>query len=164
MLLWAWFQDLGWVQIFTICLASPWTIRYQSINFSQSKARAQVKEYSVLSFNFPKATTQDFDVHTAIFKTDNQQGGFPGSSTECKESACQCRRHRTCGLGRFSREQNGNLFQYSCLENPIDREAWQATVHRVTRVRHDLATKQEQPTRNYCISQGILLNVMWQPG
>ena len=30
---------------------------------------------------------------------------------------------------------------YSCLENPMDREAWRATVHRVTRVGHDLAIK-----------------------
>ena len=36
---------------------------------------------------------------------------------------------------------NGNPLQYSCLENPIDRGAWQATVHRVKRVGHDLATK-----------------------
>ena len=28
---------------------------------------------------------------------------------------------------------NGNPLQYSCLENPMDRGAWQATVHRVTR-------------------------------
>jgi len=31
--------------------------------------------------------------------------------------------------------------QYSCLENPLDRGAWQATVHGVARVGHDLATK-----------------------
>ena len=36
---------------------------------------------------------------------------------------------------------NGNPLQYSCLENPMDRGAWQAAVHGVTRVRHDLATK-----------------------
>ena len=35
------------------------------------------------------------------------------------------------GLGRFSGEGNGNLLQYSCLENPIDKGAWQATVHGV---------------------------------
>ena len=35
-------------------------------------------------------------------------------------------------------EKNGNPLQYSCLENPVDRRAWQATVHRVARVRHDL--------------------------
>ena len=30
-------------------------------------------------------------------------------------------------------EGNGNPFQYSCLANPMDREAWQAIVHRVTK-------------------------------
>ena len=38
-------------------------------------------------------------------------------------------------------EGNGNPLQYSCLENPMDRGAWQATVHGVARVGHDLATK-----------------------
>ena len=36
------------------------------------------------------------------------------------------------GLGRFPGEGNGNPFQYSCLGNPMDREAWRATVHGVT--------------------------------
>ena len=35
------------------------------------------------------------------------------------------------GLGRSPRESNGNLLQYSCLENPMDRGAWRATVHGV---------------------------------
>ena len=35
------------------------------------------------------------------------------------------------GLGRSSGEGNGKPFQYSCLENYMDREAWQATVHGV---------------------------------
>ena len=34
------------------------------------------------------------------------------------------------GLGRSSGEGNVNLLQYSCLENPKDRGAWWATVHR----------------------------------
>ena len=38
-------------------------------------------------------------------------------------------------------EGNGNPLQYSCLENPVDRGAWWAAVHVVTRVGHDLATK-----------------------
>ena len=38
-------------------------------------------------------------------------------------------------------EGNGNPLQFSCLENPIDRGAWQATVHGVARVGQDLATK-----------------------
>ena len=35
------------------------------------------------------------------------------------------------GLGRSSGEGNGNPLQYSCLENPMDRGAWRATVHGV---------------------------------
>ena len=34
-------------------------------------------------------------------------------------------------------EGNGNPLQYSCLENPMDREAWRATIHRVAKVGHD---------------------------
>ena len=39
---------------------------------------------------------------------------------------------------------NGNPLQYSCLENPMDRGAWRATIHGVTRVGHDLATKERE--------------------
>ena len=42
-------------------------------------------------------------------------------------------------------EGNGNPFQYSCMENSMDRGAWQATAHGVTRVGHDLATKPPPP-------------------
>ena len=45
------------------------------------------------------------------------------------------------GLGRSPGEGNGNPLQYSCLENPMDRGAWQATVHGVQRVEHDLVTE-----------------------
>ena len=37
------------------------------------------------------------------------------------------------GLGRFPEGGHGNPLQYSCLENPMDRGAWQITVHRVTK-------------------------------
>ena len=36
------------------------------------------------------------------------------------------------GLGRYPGEGNGNVLQYSCLENAMDRGGWQATVHRIT--------------------------------
>ena len=35
------------------------------------------------------------------------------------------------GWGRSPRGGDGNPFQYSCMENPIDRGAWQVTVHRI---------------------------------
>ena len=37
------------------------------------------------------------------------------------------------GSGRSPGEGNGNPLQYSCLENPMDREGWWATVHRVAK-------------------------------
>ena len=37
------------------------------------------------------------------------------------------------GLGRSLGEGNGNPLQYSCLENPMDRGAWQATVNGITK-------------------------------
>ena len=39
------------------------------------------------------------------------------------------------GSGRSPGEGNGNPLQYSCLENPMDREAWEATVHGVAKTR-----------------------------
>ena len=46
----------------------------------------------------------------------------------------------TPGLGRSPGEGNGNPLQYSCLENPMDRGAWWATVHRVAKSRTRLGT------------------------
>ena len=37
------------------------------------------------------------------------------------------------GLGRSPGEGNGGSLQYSCLEKPLDRGAWRATVHGVTK-------------------------------
>ena len=36
------------------------------------------------------------------------------------------------GSGKSPGEGNGNLVQYSCLGNPMDRRGWRATVHGVT--------------------------------
>ena len=41
------------------------------------------------------------------------------------------------GLERSPGGGNGNPLQYSCLENPMDRVAWWATLHVVVRVGHD---------------------------
>ena len=45
------------------------------------------------------------------------------------------------GTERSSREGHGKPLQYSCLDNPMDRGAWQATSKGSHRVRHDLAHK-----------------------
>ena len=55
-------------------------------------------------------------------------------SSDSKESACNAGDLSSIpGLGRSPGEGNGNSLQYSCLENPTDRGAWRATVHRVTK-------------------------------
>ena len=55
--------------------------------------------------------------------------GFPGS-TGGKEPTCQCRRHKRCWFNPWVRKipgkGNDNPLQFSCLENPMDRGAWQA--------------------------------------
>ena len=67
--------------------------------------------------------------------------GFPHSSVG-KESACSAGDPGSIpGLGRSPGEGNGNPLQYACLENPMGRGAWWSTVHGVTRLRHNLATK-----------------------
>ena len=54
-----------------------------------------------------------------------------------KKSACNAGDTGDVGLipgwGRSPGERNANPLQYPCLENPMDRGAWQATVHRVTK-------------------------------
>ena len=56
-------------------------------------------------------------------KASVYNAGDPGSSPE---------------LGRFPGEGNGNPLQYYCLENPMGRGAWQATVYGVAKSRHRL--------------------------
>ena len=57
--------------------------------------------------------------------------GFPGGS-DGKESACNVGDPGSIpGSGRSPGEGNGRPLQYSCPENPSDREAWRATVHGV---------------------------------
>ena len=59
--------------------------------------------------------------------------GFPGSS-DGKESACNLEDQGLIpGSGRFPGEENDNPFLYSCLENSMDRGAWQAIVYEVAK-------------------------------
>ena len=63
----------------------------------------------------------------------NSSVGFPGGS-DGKESACSAGdRGLITGWGKAPGKGNGYPLQYSGLENPVDRGAWQATVHRVTK-------------------------------
>ena len=61
--------------------------------------------------------------------------GFPGSSAG-KESACNAGDPGLIpGSGRSPGERNGNPLPHSCLENPMNRGAWQTKVHGVAKSR-----------------------------
>ena len=73
--------------------------------------------------------------HTLVFTNWSTISGFPGGSGS-KASAYNAGDPGSIpGSGRSLGEGNGNPLQYSCLENPMDREAWWATVHGVTKSR-----------------------------
>ena len=59
--------------------------------------------------------------------------GFPDGSVAKNLSANEADTGSISGLGRSPGEGNGNPLQYSCLRNLIDRGAWWATVHGVTK-------------------------------
>ena len=59
---------------------------------------------------------------------------FPLKGSDGRESACHAEDPGSIpGLGRYLGEGNGNPLQYSFLENPMDRGAWQATFHGVSK-------------------------------
>ena len=89
--------------------------------------------------------------------------GFPGGSVIKNTPANAGDAGLIPGLGRSSWEGNGNPLQCSCLENPVDRGAWLATVHEVL----ELDTTWGLSTQTRSLNTGTL-NVfpgdskMWQ--
>ena len=65
--------------------------------------------------------------------------GFPGGSVVKNPPASAGDMGLIPGLGRCPGIGNGNLLQYSCLGNPMDRGAWWATVHGVAKSRTQLS-------------------------
>ena len=66
----------------------------------------------------------------SILYSENR--GFPNGSVVKNPPANIGDTDSMPGLGRSPGEGNGHPFQYSCLGNPMDREAWWATVHGFT--------------------------------
>ena len=73
--------------------------------------------------------------------------GFPGGS-EGKGTAYDAGDPSSIpGSGRSPGEENGNLLQYSYLENPMDGGAWKATVHRVAKSRTRVTSLSQEATK-----------------
>ena len=73
----------------------------------------------------------------AVFANPHNLQGFPSGSVVKNLPANAGDKYSVPGLGRFPGEGNRNPLQYSCLENPMDRGAWWAPVHRSPRVGHN---------------------------
>ena len=72
-----------------------------------------------------ESDTTEQHTHTGVVR------GFPDDSV-VKNPVNAGNMGSTSGSGRSPGEGNCNLFQYSCLGNPMDRRAWLTTVHGVT--------------------------------
>ena len=123
------------------------SISKMQMNLFKKQKQTQRHQKQTQSTRVPKGGVQDklgvwdWHIFTTIYKVGNQQGivcmyvhhcvhcvyiyvhHFPGGAG-AKESARQCRRS-----GRSPRAGSGSWLQYTCLENSMERGAWQATVH-----------------------------------
>ena len=100
--------------------------------------------------------------------------GFPGG-TSVKEPACQCLKHKRCRfdplVGKIPWRKNGNPLPYSCPKNSVDRRAWWATVHRVsksqTRLKrlgtHNLWYRSGNHVYNFHLKQLSMTNLIFHP-
>ena len=101
--------------------SSPLRLSPCSRLFQHSASTQLIQTLSIFSWPHPISylivTSQDFpggsDGKVSAYSVGDQ-GSIPG-------------------LGRSPGEGNGNLLQYSCLENPMDERVWQATVHGVAK-------------------------------
>ena len=93
---------------------------------SWGKFNLEKQKASILNISFGYQNKQK-----STNKVSSEHLDFAGSS-DSKESACNAGDSGLIlGLGKSLGEGNGNLLQYSCLENSMDRGAWQATVYGV---------------------------------
>ena len=77
---------------------------------------------------------------------DGERAQKAGSGSEVKASASTVGDSGWIpGSGRSPGEGNGNPLQYSCLENPMDREAWGATVHGVANAKSQTRLSDQHP-------------------
>ena len=143
----SWSIKMGWEDAFPGCLsAASW--------WSWDSAQADIKNLANIYHMPTRAQTPSsllswvlsYLIMWYLYEVIQY---FPHSSVG-KESACKAGDPGSIpGSGRSPGEGNGSPLQYSCLENPMDRGAWQdTTVHGVTRVGHNFSTKPLPPLRS----------------
>jgi len=88
------------------------------------------KYFYYQSVTYSHQMNVEFIYVKSILYSENR--GFPNGSVVKNPPANIGDTDSMPGLGRSPGEGNGHPFQYSCLGNPMDREAWWATVHGFT--------------------------------
>ena len=122
----------GWVEYETLLLRYFKISRQTSLVAQLLKNLPAMKEALVWFLGWEDPLRRDRPP-TLVFL------GFPGGS-DGKEFACKTGDLGSIpGLGTSPGGGHGNPLHYSCLENPMDRGAWQATVHGVTKRRSQLS-------------------------
>ena len=108
------------------------------------------QSYRNLVINNFKYSTE---IHEFVYHIlNNDLVGFPGSSDSKVTAYNVGNLDSIPGSGRSPGEGNGHPLQYSCLENPMDRAAWGATVHGVAKSRtrlSDLSSAQLSRSNDY---------------
>ena len=95
--------------------------------FREVEIKREIPGYCLLKASRP------LNWNLAISTYSRVRLGFLGG-TDSKESVCNMGDQGSIpGSGRSPGEGNGNPLWYSCLKNPMDRGAWQATVHGVAK-------------------------------
>ena len=122
----------------------------QSLGWEDTLEKEMASHSSILAWRIPRTEEPGglqstgsqrvgHDWATSLQVTEQQQhcpSGFPGSTSgkDLPANAGDIRDVSSLpGLGRALGGGRGNPLQYPCLENPMGRGVWQATVHRVTK-------------------------------
>ena len=111
-----------------------WEIWVRSLGWEDPLEKGKATHFSILAWRIHRLIFMDYTVHE-VTKSCTQLSDFHLlTQGDGEEPACNVGDLGSIsGSGRYPGEGNGYPLQYSCLENPMDREAWWATVHGVTK-------------------------------
>ena len=105
-----------------------------------SKYRVELSSFDRHHMAYKAKYTYYQALYRKSLPTSTLRKAFPGGTLVKNSPANAGDTVLTPGSGRVPGEGNSNLLQYSCLENPMDRGAWRATVHGVIKSWTPLST------------------------
>ena len=138
-------MDLDYYDVEWFALETDWahSVVFEiALKYCISDFFVVVVDYESYSISFKGFLLTVVIVTVIWIKFPHSHSGFPGG-TSGKEPTCQCRRHKRCWVqsmgwedprvGKIPWRRACNPLQYSCLDNPLERGAYQSTVQRVAK-------------------------------